>query len=202
MKTSLHLLSLTALLCLATIGWTSTVDAGLITVGQDAGYDFTSVQAAIDSASTGDTITVAPGYYVEGTATYYGNGFSTGLAFQWKNDITVIGAGADRTVIDFNNSTYGVLFTNGNGNTISDLAMWKASYYAVCDFNGSVNNLIRNAIFGGTYTYGTADYYNGVTYENVTWDPDFVPSIPEPSALALALIGCAGVFLGVGRRKR
>lgn len=60
--------------------------ADILTVGPDAaGYDFTTIQAAVDAAVSGDTVQIAPGIY---------DGFSI-----ISKSINVIGAGSDLTVL-------------------------------------------------------------------------------------------------------
>jgi hypothetical protein len=60
--------------------------ADILTVGPDAGaYDFTTIQAAVDAAVSGDTVQIAPGIY---------DGFQ-----MLSKSVSVIGAGADETVL-------------------------------------------------------------------------------------------------------
>ena len=190
-------------LLVATAYSVASASAALITVGGDTSFDYTSIQPAINNAGTGDVISVAAGYYVEGTSTYRGNGFPTGLNFAYKNNISIIGSGPS-TVIDLNSPSYGIMLDASHGITMSNFAMWNGSYTAVTNFNGSSNNLIKDAIFGGTYSHIVKDYYNGVTLSNVTLDPDFTPQVestPEPSTLAI-WAGLGGIGLVVGWRRR
>ncbi len=60
---------------------------GVITVDDDGPADFSSIQAAIEAAQPGDTIQVAPGLYQES------------LRID-KNDLNIVGAGSDQTVIE------------------------------------------------------------------------------------------------------
>lgn len=60
--------------------------AEILTVGpDDSAYDFTSIQAAIDAAVSGDTVQIAPGIY---------DGFS-----MTSKSVNVIGSGSDQTVL-------------------------------------------------------------------------------------------------------
>ncbi len=178
------------------------VSASTITVGQDASYDFTSIQAAINSAGAGDVITVASGLYVEGSAVYRGNGLHTGLNFYNHSNISVIGSGAG-TVIDLNGSWYGIMFDAVFGVTMSNFSMFNGGSTAVANFNGSGGNMIENAILGGTYRVGVQDYYNGVTLDNVSWQQNFTPPAQTPLPAAVWLFG-SGILglIGLTRRKR
>ena len=50
-----------------------TIAQQVLTVGQSGGYDYSTIQAAIDAATEGDTVMVYPGLYVEN------------IRFAWKN---------------------------------------------------------------------------------------------------------------------
>ena len=81
---------------------------GTITVGPGGGYDFTSIQAAIDAAGTGDTVIVYP-------HTYYENIYFLGKAITVKSinpqDPNIVAG----TVIDAGGSGSAVTFENGEG---------------------------------------------------------------------------------------
>ena len=64
------------------------------------GYEYPSIQAAVDDANPGDTITIAEGTYKENVHV--------------NKSLTIIGAGADKTIIDGNRT--GSVFNIGEGN--------------------------------------------------------------------------------------
>jgi len=80
----------------------------VIYVDDDAGADYETIQAGIDAAEYGDTISVAPGTYYENIAL--------------KNGVNLLGAGADATIIDANG--YGdVVDARANDVTISGFTL-------------------------------------------------------------------------------
>jgi predicted outer membrane repeat protein/parallel beta-helix repeat protein len=82
--------------------------AGTITVGPGGGYDFTSIQAAINAAGLGDTVIVAPGRYYENINF---NGKSIIVTSTNPNDPAIV---AD-TIIDAGGSGNVVTFANREG---------------------------------------------------------------------------------------
>ena len=79
----------------------SLASAATITVDAAGGADYTSIQDAIDAASSGDAITVAAGTYEEA------------ISFDGKL-VQITGAGAEDTIIDAGGmSTFAVAFTSG-----------------------------------------------------------------------------------------
>lgn len=90
-----------------TIIWLAAISmpaaATTITVGQGGGVDFTTIQAAIDASTTGDTVIVHPGLYVENV--YFG-GKSIVLRSTDPTDTATVAA----TIIDGNSSGSVVTF--------------------------------------------------------------------------------------------
>jgi hypothetical protein len=101
---------------------------------------YPTIQLAIDSSSSGDTVVIAPGIYAEGSAIYEGNGSQAGLNIRSKPNLTLRGAGAAATVVDLNSNEYGVMIDRSSGVRIENLALinekpqsWGAAHF----FNGS-----------------------------------------------------------------
>lgn len=150
--------------------------ADILTVGPGAGFDYQRIQDAINAAASGDTIDVAPGVYVEGTMTYRGNGELTGLNFQQKTNITLRGAGADRTTIDLNLRTYGLMLDASQNVAISGVALFNSGGHLINVFNGAASNNISYTVldFRGTFTGTIEDHYGGLNYNHAT----FVDTLP------------------------
>lgn len=89
------------------------VSAATLTVDDDGGEDYTTIQDAIDAAISGDTIEVMSGTYDE--------------KLDLKNkQLTINGAGSSLTTIDassFSGSSDYALINFGNGDTISNLKL-------------------------------------------------------------------------------
>ena len=90
----------------------STVSGAVISVNDDGGADYFSIQAAIDNASNGDTIYVWPG-------TYYGN-------IIIDKSITLIGNSPGNTTIDGNAKSH-VIFITSDWVNISGLTVKNSS---------------------------------------------------------------------------
>ena len=92
--------------------------AAVITVDDSGGADFTSIQAAVDAASAGDTIEVRTGTYVENVDV--------------NKTLTLIGDGADVVTVRAANTGYNVLevtadWVNISGFTVTGVAnYWRA----------------------------------------------------------------------------
>lgn len=83
------------------------LNAEILTVGPDAAnYDFTTIQAAVDAAVSGDTVQIAPGIY---------DGFQ-----MLSKSVNVIGAGSDQTVL---RATSGAIGT-GEVEWLSTVSIW------------------------------------------------------------------------------
>ncbi|MHC4575183.1 MAG: PKD domain-containing protein [Planctomycetota bacterium] len=84
------------------------VQGGTITVGPGGGYDFSSIQAAINAAGTGDTVIVAQGRYCENINF---NGKSIIVTSSDPNDPAIVAS----TIIDANGLGGVVTFENAEG---------------------------------------------------------------------------------------
>ncbi len=124
------------LLVLLLAGATS---AATITVRKDGTGDFSVIQQALDAAAAGDTILIGPGQF-EDHSTVRLPGWSWDIesyAYVTADDLTIIGAGADQTLIGpaVYSGVYGTFtpqamsYQNGGTIRISDLCLrnsWNA----------------------------------------------------------------------------
>jgi parallel beta-helix repeat protein len=151
----MHSVLIVVFLCLCTYGKTIYVD-------DDAQADFNNVQAAIDAAENGDTVSVAPG-------TYYEN-------IVLKNGINLFGAGANVTIIDANGYR-DVVDARANDATISGFTLRNSgefdSGHTNCGvyIDGSYAPVIRNNVIvrnnnGIGIWYGANPYIRNNIIEN------------------------------------
>jgi hypothetical protein len=85
----------------ATVGTTKVALAATLTVERDGSGDYATIQPALDAAATGDTILIGPGDYTEYSMVRL-EGYAWDVAvFAYSElpDLTIIGAGAEQTVI-------------------------------------------------------------------------------------------------------
>lgn len=76
------------------------VDAATLTVRRQGVGQFDRLQAAVDAAASGDTIDVGPGVYTDFRSIRLGGGAPTDIYVHVAvDDLTIIGAGADQTII-------------------------------------------------------------------------------------------------------
>ena len=111
----------------------------------DVPGDYPTIQEAIDHASEGDTIRVAPGVY------------SGDITISWdKQGLSLLGSDKEKTILNLNGSMKR-LWIDPDGVEISGFtihgAIAPASYAHISD------NVINGSLFASTYD-------NGVTYEN------------------------------------
>jgi Right handed beta helix region len=121
------------------------VEPKTITVALDGSGDFTSIQAAVDSAKKGDTVFVKPGVYAQD------------LTIHSKDKIKLIGAGADQVTMLGREEVVGVLHVGkwpyGATNIeISGLTIHEHGGHAMGIFNGTSITLrglhVKGMLFG------------------------------------------------------
>lgn len=87
-------------LCLNILFLNSPVSSAVIHVKKDGTGDFSIIQDAVDAATDGDTILIGPGRYVDFEPFDSGNWINEIIVvFQNKSNITLIGSGAESTII-------------------------------------------------------------------------------------------------------
>ncbi len=140
-----------------------------ITVKQDSTGDFTTIQAAVDSAQNGDTVLVWPGIYVENVLIYE-KSIILGSLTLTTGDVNYM----YQTIIDGNNIgsclttkwfgdvvINGFTFRNGEGNNHGG-GLFISGFNAIIS-NCYIHNNVSKKYAGGIYVY-----YSNVTLSNVT----------------------------------
>jgi parallel beta-helix repeat protein len=89
------------------------VAAKTLNVGPGAQY--TDIQTALDSASAGDVVKIAAGYYE----------VSDGVEVK-ANNVTLKGAGADQTILDGVGKAYAIVSANAQGVTVTGFTLTNA----------------------------------------------------------------------------
>jgi hypothetical protein len=103
---------------------------------------YPSIQSALNAAQSGDRVLIAAGTYIEGSASYHGNGFPAGLNIRQKSNLTIRGDAAATTVVDLNSNHFGLMLDACTNITVENLTIvnsrpqsWGAAHF----FNGSTN---------------------------------------------------------------
>ena len=121
------------------------LNSRIITVALDGTGDFTSIQEAVDAASQGDTIALAPGLYPQD------------VTIHSKQNIKLIGAGADKVTLLGHGERVGVLHVGkwpyGAAHVeISGMTINEHGGHAVGIFNASAISLrdlhVKGMVFG------------------------------------------------------
>jgi hypothetical protein len=112
------------------------------TLNVGPGAEYTSIQTALDAASTGDVVSVASGCYL----------VPEGVEIKADN-VTLKGAGADRTILDGENEAYAVVKLGAKGVTVTGFTLENGSSHGayVTDDNWGYiqNNVIAANIDRG-----------------------------------------------------
>ena len=172
---------------LALLALPGSASAEVLTVGPGGDYHFKSVQSAVNAAGSGDVIEVAAGYYLEGSRPYRGDGRSSGLNFELKSDIVLLGAGAEQTTLDLDRSWYGLLFDGSHRITVSGFTVLNARHSSISDIDGSSENVVEDCVFGGELfapSNGVQDPGDPVYLRNVVFDASSIDSVDMPRTRA------------------
>ena len=113
-----------------------------IVVAQDGSGDYTDIQAAIDAASSGDTVYIKAGTY---------SGFHVD-----KTDLTILGAGADTVSA----GTVGIGYDNDENSIDASRTRLEGITASGMKVQGASNSIIaNNTIRGGTLALNSGSHY-------------------------------------------
>jgi parallel beta-helix repeat protein len=157
----LVLLGILGMILIETENYNTSVDAAVITVDISGSGDYTSIQAAINNANTGDTVQVYPGYYYEVITIYtkinlVGSGIGTTfITSDYSNWVICIFAdgvtvnGFEITMNSTSSSYSGIVLSNvrdcnisfnkcldlGNGISLESNAIYNKISNNICEDN-------------------------------------------------------------------
>jgi hypothetical protein len=101
------------------------------------GAEYTSIQAALDAASAGDVVSVAAGYYK----------VSDGVEVK-ANNVTLKGAGADRTILDGAGKAYAVVKLGAEGVKVTGFTLENGESHGAYITDANWGNITYNVITG------------------------------------------------------
>jgi hypothetical protein len=119
----------------AALLFTLPVAARTINVG--AGAEYTDIQAALDAASSGDVVSVAPGYY----------NLPKGVEIKAAG-VTLKGAGAEQTYLDGEGDAYSVVEVSAEGVTVTGFTLLNGESHGVYISEANWGNINHNVITG------------------------------------------------------
>ncbi|MDM7919418.1 MAG: NosD domain-containing protein, partial [Methanosarcina sp.] len=146
------------------ISLSSTASAGEITVDDDYGANYTSIQEAVNNSTSGDTIIVRPGTYNENVIVN-----TTGITIRSESNnsdaqVNPLNESVSTFLIQANNITISGLKITGAGNN-SD----KDAIFVYSDMNNLTGNTIENgSIVLGSYTPDNSTTIFHAKMNNVT----------------------------------
>ncbi len=109
------------------------------TLNVGPGAEFIDIQTALNSASSGDVVNVATGFY----------DVTDGLQVKADN-VTLQGAGAEQTFLDGGNEAYAVVKIEAKGVTVTGLTLQNGSSHGVYISGTNWGNVHHNVITGNT----------------------------------------------------
>jgi len=109
------------------------------TLNVGPGAEYTNIQSALDAASAGDVVSVAAGYYK----------VSDGVEVK-ANNVTLKGAGADRTILDGASKAYAVVKLGAEGVKVTGFTIENGESHGAYITDANWGNITYNVITGNT----------------------------------------------------
>jgi hypothetical protein len=107
------------------------------TLNVGPGAEYTDIQTALDSASSGDVVSVAAGYY----------NVPDGVEVK-RNNVTLKGAGAEQTFLDGVRKAYAVVKIDAQGVTVTGFTLQNGSSHGAYVSGTNWGNIHHNVITG------------------------------------------------------